>query len=465
MLTRNQLPVAVPISSRPRGFLAGVRAMQRNALALLPKIAFTQPIVSGHVVRRFHMVMDPPSLRRILKDAAEDYPKSEEAQAMLRPALGNGIFLAEGAHWRWQRRAAMPVFAPRNLTALTPVMTQAAEEACVRVAKANGPLDMHAEMLQTAFEVIAAVSMSEDTAIPREVAHRAIDRYLETAGRASFLDILQVPAVVPRPGRTVARFLIAELRNAADAAVRARMGREAADPPPLLDLLIGASDPETGRTMSAEELRDNLLTFLVAGHETTALALSWSLYLVGFDQEVQKKASAEARKVLNGRAATAEDVPHLGYIRQIVQEAMRLYPPVAMLSRTATAHDKLRDREVRPGDVMLLPFYALHRNEGVWDRPDAFDPDRFADPKAIDRFAYLPFGAGPRVCLGMDFGLQEAVIVLATLLSRFRFNPVEGREPEPVMILSLRPGGGVWLQAEPLEPAAHDPSIVGAETA
>jgi cytochrome P450 len=443
-------PVAVPVPERPRRFLEAVRAMQGNALALLPKIAFTQPIVSGHVVRRFHMVMDPPSLKRILKDAAADYPKSEEAQAMLRPALGNGLFLAEGAHWRWQRRAAMPVFAPRNLTALTPVMTEAAEASCRRIAARPGRQDMYQEMLQTAFEVIAAVSMSEDTAIPREVAHRAIDRYLETAGKASLLDILKVPAFVPRPKRVVGKAIISDLIRATDAAVEARMGREPADPPPLLDLLIGASDPETGRTMTAEELRDNLLTFLVAGHETTALTLSWALYLVAFDPAVQERARTEARAVLGDRPAGAEDVANLPYIRQILLETMRLYPPVAILSRTAMKPDQLRDREVRAGDVMLLPFYALHRSEVLWDDPNGFDPDRFADPKAIDRYAFLPFGAGPRVCLGMDFAMQEAVIVLATMLARFRFTAIPGRDPEPVMILSLRPKGGVWLDVEPV---------------
>lgn len=443
-------PVAVPVPERPRRFLEAVRAMQGNALALLPKIAFTQPIVSGHVVRRFHMVMDPPSLRRILKDAAADYPKSEEAQAMLRPALGNGLFLAEGAHWRWQRRAAMPVFAPRNLTALTPVMTDAADESCRRIAARPGRQDMYQEMLQTAFEVIAAVSMSEDTAIPREVAHRAIDRYLETAGKASLLDILQIPAFVPRPKRVMGKAIIADLIRATDAAVEARMGREPADPPPLLDLLIGASDPETGRTMTAEELRDNLLTFLVAGHETTALTLSWALYLIAFDPDVQERARAEAQAALGDRPAGADDVANLPYIRQILLETMRLYPPVAILSRTAMKPDTLRDREVRKGDVMLLPFYALHRSEVLWDDPNGFDPDRFEDPKAIDRFAFLPFGAGPRVCLGMDFAMQEAVIVLATLLARFRFKAIPGRDPEPVMILSLRPKGGVWLDVEPV---------------
>jgi cytochrome P450 len=446
------LPVAVPIATKPRGFVKGVMAMQRNALFVLPRIAFTQPIVSGQVVRRFHMVMDPPSLRRVLKDAAADYPKSEESQAMLRPALGNGLFLADGAHWRWQRRAAMPVFAPRNLTALTPVMTEAAEAAASRLVGRTGPVDLYQEMLRTAFEVIAAVSMSSDTAIPRDVAHRAIDRYLTTAGRASVLDILQVPRFVPRPARLLGAALIADLKRAADRAIEARRAATRTDPKPLLDLLIEASDPETGREMTNEELRDNLLSFLVAGHETTALALSWSLYLCAFDPAVQERAREEARAALGARAAGAEDVPRLTYVRQIIDEAMRLYPPAAMVSRTATAPDRLRDREIKSGDLVLLPFYALHRNACVWDRPDAFDPDRFAPERAenINRFAYLPFGAGPRVCLGMGFALQEAVIVLATLLARFRFRAIPGRDPEPVMILSLRPYGGVWLDVEPL---------------
>ncbi|MBV7408079.1 cytochrome P450 [Maritimibacter sp. DP1N21-5] len=445
---RERLPVAVPIASKPRGFVKGVMAMQRNALFVLPRIAFTQPIVSGKVVRRFHMVMDPESLKRVLKDKAADYPKSEESQAMLRPALGNGLFLAEGAHWRWQRRAAMPVFAPRNLTALTPVMTEAAEAAAGRLVGRRGPVDLYQEMLRTAFEVIAAVSMSADTAIPRDIAHRAIDRYLATAGRASVLDILQVPNVVPRPTRILGAALVADLKRAADRAIEARRAAVREEPKPLLDLLIEASDPETGREMTNEELRDNLLSFLVAGHETTALALSWSLYLCAFDESVQDRAREEARAVLGTRAAEAEDVPKLGYVRQIIEEAMRLYPPAAMVSRTATAPDMLRDREIRAGDLVLLPFYALHRNTCVWDRPDAFDPDRFAGD--VDRYAYLPFGAGPRVCLGMGFAMQEAVIVLATLLARYRFRAVPGKEPDPVMILSLRPDGGVWLEVEPL---------------
>jgi cytochrome P450 len=216
----------------------------------------------------------------------------------------------------------------------------------------------------------------------------------------------------------------------------------------LLDLLLAAQDPTTQRQMSTEELRDNLLTFIVAGHETTALTLAWSLYLVANDPAVQDAARAEAQAALGTRAAGAADLPALPLVRRIVDEALRLYPPAAFLSRTAMAPDTLCEREVKVGDTVILPIYALHRSALLWDNPDAFDPARFADPRAIDRFAYLPFGDGPRICIGASFALQEAVIILATLLARFRFTPVPGRVPKPVMILTLRPEGGVWLGVE-----------------
>jgi cytochrome P450 len=154
--------------------------------------------------------------------------------------------------------------------------------------------------------------------------------------------------------------------------------------------------------------------------------------------------------VLGGRVAGAEDVARLPLVRQVVDEALRLYPPAAFLARTAQAADTLCGREVRKGDTVILPIYALHRHRLLWQDPDAFVPGRFADPRGTERFAYLPFGDGPRICIGASFAIQEAVIILATLLSRFRFAPVAGRDPRPVMILTLRPEGGVWLTAERL---------------
>ena len=239
-----------------------------------------------------------------------------------------------------------------------------------------------------------------------------------------------------------------DMKRVADQAIEDRRLRGARPVPDLLDLLLAGEDSASGRKMTVAELRDNLLTFIVAGHETTALTLAWSLYLCAFDPAVQAAAGAEARAVLGDRPAGARDLAALPLTRRIVDEALRLYPPAAFLSRTARVADKLCGREVRKGDTVILPIYALHRHHKLWVDPDRFDPARFADPKSIDRFAYLPFGDGPRVCIGASFALQEAVIILATLLARFRFSQVAGRDPKPVMILTLRPEGGVWLTVE-----------------
>jgi cytochrome P450 len=444
-----RLPVQVPLHKRPMGVWESFTTARRNVLELIPEIATRQPIVSGRTVKRWHMVMDPAANRRILKDRLESYPKSDVTKMILGPAIGRSLFIAEGTHWLWQRRAAAPAFSPRHVEALAPVMTAAAERAVKRVARlAGGMADLNAEMVATTFEVITDVTFSGDDAFDRAAVHRAIDGYIASTARVSFLDIVGAPPWVPRPSRLFSGGAMRQMKAMADRTIEHRRGVGARQVPDLLDLLIDAADPESGRQMTTEELRDNLLTFIVAGHETTALALSWALYLCAFDPAVQERAAAEARAALDGRAATVADLPALPHCRRIIDEALRLYPPAAFLSRTAVEADELCCREVRPGDTIMLPVYALHRNHLLWPDPHRFDPDRFADMKAIDRFAYLPFGGGPRICIGASFALQEAVIVLATLLARFRFSAAAARAPEPVLILTLRPQGGVWLRVE-----------------
>ena len=239
-----------------------------------------------------------------------------------------------------------------------------------------------------------------------------------------------------------------QMKQMADQSIDHRRNRPATGIPDLLDLLLEGEDPKSGRKMNVVELRDNPLTFIVAGHETTALTPAWSLYLCAFDPKVQPVARAEAQAALGTRAATATDLPALPLIRCVVDEALRMYPPAAFLSRTALKADLLCGREIRPQDTVILPIYAMHRHHAHWKDPDAFDPSRFFDPKAIQRFTYLPFGDGPRICNGASFALQETVIILATLLARFRFGLVPGKSPRPVMILTLRPEGGVWLTVD-----------------
>ena len=444
------VPPRVPLGVKPLGIWGSLQAGRRNLLELIPEVATRLPILSGRTGKSWHMVMDPQTLRHILRDRVQDYPKSLVTKLILEPAIGDSLFVAEGAEWMWQRRTAAPVFSHRNVASLAPVMSAAAERASERIASQVGrAVDLFDEMVVSTFEVISDVTFSDGRGFDRDAVHRAIEQYIEGAAKVSFLDILGVPGWVPRPGRMMTGAAMRETKRLADRAIDSRRAQGAKPVPDLLDLLMAGEDPASGRKMNTSELRDNLLTFIVAGHETTALTLAWALYLCAFDPDVQARARAEAQEVLQGRAATAADLPKLAYVRQIVDETLRMYPPAAFLSRTAMVKDSLLGRAVNPGDTVMLPIYALHRHHALWANPDRFDPERFADPKAIERYSYLPFGDGPRVCIGASFALQEAVIILATLLGRFRFSLIPGKAPKPVLILTLRPEGGVWLQVDP----------------
>jgi cytochrome P450 len=446
------LPVAAPLPSRAMGVLDSYRAARENILGIIPEAALHLPILSGRTgPQRWHMVMEPAAIRRILLERVEDYPKSEATKSILRPALGESLFVAEGDHWRWQRRAAAPAFAARNIDALTPVMTRAAEAAADRIAAVAGRRAINAvdEMVGATFDVIADVTLSDRDGLDRAEVGAALDAYIDRAARVSVLDVLGMPGWVPRPGRQAAVRDLAAMQAGMEAAIARRAAEGPRPVPDLMDLLMGAADPETGRSMTPSELRENLLTFIVAGHETTALTLAWALYLCAFDPEVQDRARDEAQAVLGRRGAGAADLARLPLVRQVVEEALRLYPPGGFLSRTAQAADRLAAAEIRAGDTVMIPVYGLHRHRMLWDEPDAFRPDRWGARDGIDRYQYLPFGDGPRICIGARFAMQEAVVILATLLARFRFRAVPGRHPRPVMILTLRPEGGVWLEVEP----------------
>lgn len=443
------LPARVPLVTKPWGIWKTLSVARRNLLEIIPEIATHQPIVSGRTGVRWHMIMDPQANKHVLKEALDNYPKSVVTKNILKPAIGESLFIAEGAHWLWQRRAAAPVFSHRNIQNLAPIMTEAAERASSRLEAVNGKAaNLMDEMVAATFEVISDVTFSGGDDFDRDAVMKAIDTYIAQTAKVSLLDLLGAPTWIPRLSRLFSTSDMRQMKDMADAAIEQRRDAGPRPVPDLLDLLLEGEDPKSGRRMKTPELRDNLLTFIVAGHETTALTLAWSLYLLAFDQSAQDRARAEAQEALGSRAATVEDIPNLPFIRQVIDEALRLYPPAAFLSRTAQASDTLCGREIRAGDTVMMPIYALHRNHLLWDDPHAFRPERFANPKTIDRFAYLPFGDGPRICIGASFALQEAVIVLATLISRFRFTQVAGRDPKPTLILTLRPEGGIWLNVE-----------------
>ncbi len=445
------LPVAVRPPARPLGLWRTWRTVQRNVLELVPEAAYREPILSGGRRPGWHMIADPELMEQVLKKREDNYPRSNVTLRILKPTEGESIFTAYGPSWLRQHKAMAPVFQHRNIMGVVPVMTDAAEAASARMAAGPGERDVYADMITASCDVVCDTALSGRENVDRAALAGAVSRYLASVAQVSILDLVGAPNWVPRPARLLDRDG-PRMDAMMDATIAARLRRGPSVTPDVLDLMIAARDSETGEGFARVELRNNLLGLLAAGHETTALALTWALYLVALDPEVQLRARVQAQDVLGDRGATAEDVPKLGYVKQVVQEAMRLYPPVGLMTRTARDHDTLAGRPVRPGQTVILPLYALHRNRLLWDEPDRFDPERFASEavKARHRYAYLPFGAGPRICIGMAFAYVETVVILSTLLARFDFRLIEGVDPKPEMILTLRPRGGLRLRVSRL---------------
>lgn len=443
------VPVEAPFHARPLSRIEIAWIARRNALEIIPALAYRQPIVSGEMLVRWHMLADPGGLKRVLLDNLKNYPKSEIMRRMLRPAIGESLFNSEGAGWKWQRQAVAPVFSQRNVVALAPAMSATAERACARLAACGGRAELVHEMLTATFDVICDVALAGREHFDSRRFGKAIARYFKTAGRPSILDFLGLPDWIPRPGEWLAALSVRTMHKMVGNAIEARRRRTTGIADDLLDRMLAARDPESGRQMTPEDLINNMQFFIVAGHETTALAISWALYLLANMPEHQEKARAEATSRLNGRVAEAEDLDSMPFIAQVLEEAMRLYPPVGLLARNVIDEDELCGRRMRPNDTVFLPIWALHRHELWWDAPNRFDPDRFSPTRRAgrDRYQYLPFGAGPRVCVGANFAMMQAQIILATLVQRFRFRP-SLPAPRPVMTMTVRPEPGIYLGVE-----------------
>jgi len=425
----------------------------RNPLLVIPRAAFEEDFVpAGGRGGRFAWVTAPPLIKTILLDESEKFRKLAQIR-LLGPLLGEGILTSEGAEWKWQRQAAAPVFRHQDLLGFVPAFVRAAEALVARwrAAPQGAVQPIARDMTRVTFDVISATLLpSADDTVAPAVEH-AMGRFQRAGAWGQLYAVANLPAWLPQPGRLSMRHSVLSLRASVAALLRERRagGEDSgAKRDDLLHRLIAARDPETGQSMNDEQLVDNLLTFYLAGHETTARALTWTLYLLARSAEWTAALEAEIERVAGGAALAGEHIERLVLAQQVVKESMRLYPPVPMMSRQAVADARLGGHEVRAGTSVVMPMYAIHRHAKRWQNPDAFDPERFAPEREakLARYQYLPFGAGPRICIGMAFALIEATAILATLLRRARFAPVEGHEPLPVARVTLIPQGGMPLK-------------------
>jgi len=454
------IPPRVVSPPEPLAPFATVAALKRSPIEALPRGAFTGPYVEQILMgRQLLWLTDPDGLKTVLLEQPDNFPKGFVQKRVLRPITGDGLLTSEGAHWRWQRRAAAPQFTPNMTHGFVPTFAAAAATAVERFGAVSAEdaggegarVDVLEVMTATTFKVIGDALLSGEGGIDIDRFAAALARYKATIGRASWLDILGLPAWVPRPSYLMGFAALRRIRAMATSLVRLRQGRRdegsAPEKPDLLDLLMGASDPETGRVLNARELTDNVVTLATAGHETTTLALTFALYLLALYPEAQERAAAEAREVLGDGEAKAEDVAKLAFTKQVIEEAMRLYTPTPIMTRTARQETQVSGVTIKAGGHVALSLYALHRHEALWDNPNRFDPDRFSPQrsKGRHRFQYLPFGGGPRVCIGATFAMAEAAVILATVLRDFQFQPVPGHELRLKHIITLRPEGGMPL--------------------
>jgi len=401
---------------------------------------------------RSFLMNQPDLVKAVLKDRPGDFPKSGRIGEGLRPLLGNSVFLTNGELWKRQRRIIDPAFEGGRLRDVFPAMWAAGEAAVARLeGRADGTaIEIEAEASHAAADVIFRTLFS--IPIEHEVAAEVFTRF-RAYQRAQ--PILNLAAFLPLP-RWMPRFYPRGTRANA-AKIRGLIRRLTADrqaeiatgtaPDDLATKIMTTLDPETGEGFDTGEMVDQVAIFFLAGHETSASALAWTLYLMALYPEWQEKVAAEAATLAPEFGA----VSRLRISRDVFREALRLYPPVPMMVREASCPERFRDRDVPKGSQLVLSPWHLHRHARLWEDPDGFDPARWQteNGKKCQREAYIPFSAGPRVCPGAGFAMVEGPLLLSLLLRRFRVARIEGRDPVPVAHLTVRARDGIWLRLAP----------------
>ncbi len=442
------VPPAPKPRQRPPSTLGMLRIVHRNPLELWGEPSYNErwisisPGIGGPMV----IANDPGLIRHVLVDNVRNYKMARVRQKILRPILRDGLLTAEGDVWRRSRKAMAPVFTPRSIDGFAPVMLERTLAFAQRYENASEPVDVARDMTMLTFDILAETLFSDEIAGEPGSFARQVDRLFETMGRVDPFDILGAPDWLPRITRILGRSSLAYFRKIVSdtAEMRREKLRKSPEEAPsdFLTLLLRAEGPEG---LTRQEIEDNIITFIGAGHETTARALGWTIYCLAEAPWERERIEEEIARVLPVTPDPKDWLDALPLTRAAFEEAMRLYPPAPSINREAIGPDRYRDLEIRKGAQVLVMPWTLHRHRKLWEHPEAFMPERFHPGRreSIDRYQYLPFGAGPRICIGAGFAMHEGVIALAVLLSRFRFETLPETRPWPVQKLTTQPQGGL----------------------
>ncbi|MDH2399486.1 cytochrome P450 [Bradyrhizobium sp. SSUT18] len=434
------VPPTPPRAPDDMSFLGRLAVIKRNMIATWGQRAYEEDVIKGRFFFRNSFILNQPdAIRHVLLSNYENYSRTPAGIRMLRPVLGDGLLIAEGHSWTFQRRTLAPAFTPRATANLVPHMTAVLDETIAKLdARTSEPVDLREIMQRMTLEIAGRTMFSFGMERHGPTLRNFVMEYGARLGRPYLLDMV-LPLSWPSPMDFArARFrkrwtefvamLIAERRE---------MGKKDGAPPrDLFDLMDEARDPETGKGFSDEQLVDEVATMILAGHETTATALFWALYLLALDPDTQEEIASETR---GEHLDSMADIDRRKFTRAAIEETMRLYPPAFLIARAAREKDNAAGVEIGKGDIIMIAPWLLHRHEKLWDQPNAFIPKRFISTEPPDRFAYLPFGAGPRVCVGAPFAQAESVLALARLIGAFRVELADTSPVIPIGVVTTQP--------------------------
>ncbi len=429
-----------------------IRGLLRNPVETWARELFEQPVATYNFGRQWIFAMAPEYVNEVLVNQQANFPKSELDKRILNRLVDDSVLITRGPRWRWQRQAVAGVFQPSALKPIVPMFSEAARTLSARWLEGTGTSRVDVDLTRLAFDIIQNSMLGGQAATSSAEAERQIEAFTRWIPWEISYFGMGLPSWFPHPGsRTMSNasgYLRRELTNVIQQRRNGSNGTQ-----DLLDRLLAATDPETGESMSDDYVLDNLLTFLIAGHETTASSLTWTLYLLAKYPEWQERIAREVHDVVGSDALSADHIAKLDITRQVLSEAMRVYAPAPMIARVAERPTRIRDVDVAADALIFLPLYVIHRHEMLWDKPEVFWPERFAreNMRAIPKFAYMPFGSGPRTCVGNSFAMMESIALLAEFMRRVRFSLADEADPVPVARITLRPRDGLTLKIEPAQ--------------
>jgi cytochrome P450 len=443
----------------PRGnFLFGsLPAIQRHPLKLIieARNEFGDVVRYGKIPplnQYWYQVTHPDTIDYVLRQNYQNYPKGGFFDA-LRLLIGNGLLVSDDALWVQQRKLVQPAFQQARILTLSPNITRAAEELVKRLeyrAVNKQPFDIVEEMRQVALQAVSGILFGSDISDESQQIGQALKTALDYVVYRQF-HVANLPLDIPtRRNRAflAARNLLDEVVNRI---IEVRKRQAAGDTPDdVLSLLVVTSKAESDKPMSNRQLRDELITLLIAGHDTTALALTWTIYLLARHHQAELELHAELVNELGGRIPEANDLTKLPYNRMVIEEAMRLYPPVWVMARRSRNDDEINGYYIPANTTITIPQYVTHRHPELWENPESFEPEHFlpAASKTRPRYAYFPFGVGPRQCVGSHLAMLETQLILATIIPRFKFRLVPGYPVELQPSITLRPRNGILMTIE-----------------